>query len=89
VVKVVVFERYVGDGLASADTAWIDSREAWVEENVFDFLGDARNPPLEDADLVPLSQEWETTYSADLLRQFSLFRSQVNLVYRKVEDTGG
>jgi hypothetical protein len=86
VVKVVVFERYVGDGLASADMAWIDGRVAWVEENVFDFLGDARNPALEDTDLTPLSQEWEAVYSVDLLRQFSLFRSQVNLVYRKAED---
>jgi hypothetical protein len=30
-----------------------------------------------------------TVYSADLLRQLSLFRSEVSLVYRKVEDISG
>jgi hypothetical protein len=88
-IGVVVFERHVGDGPASADTTWIDGRVAWVEENVFDFLGDARSPALEDTDLIPFSQEWVTVYSADLLRQLSLFRSEVSMVYRKVEGTSG
>jgi hypothetical protein len=88
-VVVIAFERYAGDGPASDDTAWIDGRVAWVEEEIFDLLGDARSPALEDTEVVPLSQEWVSVYSADLLRQLSLFRSEVSLVYRKVEDTSG
>lgn len=86
-VTVVVLERYTAPA-ADVPAEWMDERVAWVEREVFDRLGDAReteNPVVADAD--PVSQEWVQVYSPDLLLQLRLFRSEVKVVYRKIEDT--
>lgn len=86
-IAVVVLERYDGSE-AEVPQAWLDARVQWVESEVYDVLGDAReaaDPVL--ADGFPLGQEWTQVYSPELLRQLKLFRSEVVVTYRKVEDT--
>jgi len=89
-VIVTVLERYVGAG-PGPPLDWLDERLAWVESQVLDRLGDARATGDEAAvpTADPVTQEWTSVYSADLLRQLGVFRSEVVCTYRRVEDVNG
>lgn len=82
-IAVVVMERYVGDEPVPP-RAWVDERVAWVEANVYDRLGDARDNEL-PAGVWPDTQEWTAVYDPGLLRSHKLFRSEVTLGIRRVD----
>ena len=87
VIVVAVLRRYDGPD-PTPPRAWVDEEVGWVERYVLDKLGDAReedDPPVPGAD--PVAQEWTQVYSPDWLRQYKVFKSEVHLTYRKVEDT--
>lgn len=85
-VAVIVIERYTGEE-AEVPDEWLDDRTAWVEAEVYDRLGDAReedDEPVPGA--FPVSQEIQQA-NPDLLREQRLFWSEAVITFRKVEDT--
>jgi hypothetical protein len=94
-VTVAVLERYeaqrdVGDDAARDE--WVDDRVAWVEDVVYDRLGEARTrtdrpraPALQSGGYVPATKEWVKVYDYDLLRTQGLFMSAVVIAFHKWE----
>lgn len=87
VITVVAFEKFT-DADRVPTTDWVDERVAWVESEIFDRLGDARAPERDEtvANSIPVSQEWNIVYSPTLLAELKLFRSEVIVIYRRIED---
>lgn len=94
-ISVAVLERYEAAADA-ADTAardeWLDERLAWVEDVVYDRLGEARGrtdrpqpEALRSGGYVPAAKEWAKVYDYDLLRTMSLFMSAAVISYHKWE----
>lgn len=85
-ITIIILERYDGSEPIPPDD-WIEEREAWVESQVYDRLGDARAEGDDEVvpDAIAQSQEWAQVYSIDYLRQLKLFRSEVNITYRRIE----
>ena len=83
-VAVVTLERYA-DAAGQPPLAWTDDRVLWVQDNVFDLLGDVRGDPPPVRGCWPQGQEWRVVYSPELLRSDRLFRSEVLIAFRKIE----
>ena len=72
--------------------AWCDEQVAWVEDVVYDRLGEVRQrtdrprpPAIVAANLIPAAKEWTKVYDYDLLRTQGLFVSAVVISFHKWE----
>lgn len=83
-IVVIVLERFTDAGDVPND--WLDERVAWVESGIYDTFGDARTTNLAVPGADPVTQEWTQVYSPELLRQLKLFRSEVTIVFRRIEE---
>jgi hypothetical protein len=94
-ITIAVLERYeAAKDIASdaARDAWVDERVAWVEDVIYDRLGEARTRTdrprpraLVSGGYVPASKEWPKVYDYDLLRTTNLFMSAVVIAFHKWE----
>lgn len=94
-VSIAVLERYEAASDAANTTArdlWLDERVAWVEDVIYDRLGEVRTrsdrprpPALVNGGYVPFGKEWARVYDYDLLRTMGLFMSAVVIAYHKWE----
>lgn len=82
-IAVIVLELYTGDE-AEVPDEWVDERLAWVEQEVYDRLGDARGEYLAE-NTWPESQEWTSAYNPELIRASKLFRSEVTVQVRRID----
>jgi hypothetical protein len=94
-ISVAVLERYEAARDIATDATrdlWLDERVAWVEDVIYDRLGEARQrtdrprpPALVAGQYHPFTKELAKVYDYDLLRTMNLFMSAVVIAYHKWE----
>jgi hypothetical protein len=80
-VSVIIMERYTDEG--AVPKAWLNARVLWVQNSLYVPLTDARAASI-------LGESWPetgdvtTVYDLDVLRDYKVFLSEIEIAYREI-----